>query len=139
MGAVYDFLTYIGYEYPEDLKRYDNPLWLLGVPPFCAETMLYITHVFIELVRQSDWSKREKTLWLSEYIFGDSISSISWKIRRSPQWVEEHYSICLQKLSLLVRQWWDERLADNPEACLPELLHEYIIDMCNNLEDDDEE
>ena len=36
MDAVSDFLQYIGYDYPEDRQRDENPLWLLGVPPFCA-------------------------------------------------------------------------------------------------------
>jgi hypothetical protein len=29
-------------------------------------------------------------------------------------------------------------LADDPKTRLPELLHQYIVDMCNNLADDDE-
>ena len=65
MQTVTDFLNYIGYEYPDDRNRDDNPLWLLGIPPFSAETYLYIQHQFMTLVRNSDWEEQDNIIWTS--------------------------------------------------------------------------
>ena len=139
MDAVSDFLQYIGYDYPEDRKRDENPLWLLGVPPFCAETRIYIQHQFVLLVRESDWTEKDKAVWIQTYILGETAEEIAADIGCTSQEVNERFQACAEKLPDMVRKWWAERLADNPEERLPELLHEYIVDMCNNLEDDDDE
>lgn len=39
METLTEFLNYIGYEYPEDRKRDDNPLWLLGIP--CKKQIIF--------------------------------------------------------------------------------------------------
>ena len=136
METLTEFLNYIGYEYPEDRSREDNPLWLLGIPPFAAETHLYIQHQFMALARDSDWTKEDKYIWLHTYIFAESPERVAADVGSTPHLVMERFQICQDKLPEMVRKWWEERLVDNPETRLPELLHEYIVDMCNNLEDD---
>ena len=137
MKVVTDFLHFIGYDYPEDCQRDDNPLWLLGIPPFSAETNLFIKNQFLQLVRESEWSEPDKAVWIQTYILGETPEVIAADVGCSPQVVNERFQACAERLPEMVRAWWDERLADNPEERLPELLHEYIVDMCNNLEDDD--
>lgn len=51
-SAVNDFLTYIGYPYPDDLVHEDNPLWLLGGPPFSAETHFFVVDLFLKLIKK---------------------------------------------------------------------------------------
>lgn len=136
MQAVTDFLNYIGYEYPDDRNRDDNPLWLLGIPPFSAETYLYIQHQFMTLVRNSDWDEHDKTIWTSSYILGESSESIAEKLGIPPVTVQERFHACCGRLPGMVRSWWAERLEDNPEVRMPELLHEYITYMLANLEED---
>ena len=138
METLTEFLNYIGYEYPEDRKRDDNPLWLLGIPPFAAETHLYIQHQFMVLARESDWTEEDKYIWLHTYIYGESSERVAEDVVCTPHHVRERFQVCQDKLPGLVRAWWNERLADDPETRLPEQLHEYILDMCNNLEDDDD-
>lgn len=41
MKTVTDFLEYIGYEYPDDRKRDDNPLWVLEIPIGQSKTRTY--------------------------------------------------------------------------------------------------
>lgn len=138
METLTEFLNFIGYEYPEDRKRDDNPLWLLGIPPFAAETHLYIQHQFMVLARESDWTEEDKYIWLHTYIYGESSERVAEDVGCTPHHVRERFQVCQDKLPGLVRAWWNERLADDPETRLPEQLHEYILDMCNNLEDDDD-
>ena len=138
METLTEFLNYIGFEYPEDRSREDNPLWLLGIPPFAAETHLYIQHQFMALARDSDWTKEDKYIWLHTYIFAESPERVAADVGCTPYLVMERFQVCQDKLPGMVRKWWEERLADDPETRLPELLHEYIVDMCNNLEDDDD-
>ena len=133
--AVTDFLTYIGYPYPEDHFREDNPLNLFGVPAFSAEAHLFMKHVFLQLVRNSDWPCRQKQLWIQRYMQGKSIGSAARYLRRTPEWAEEKYNLCQEKLAEMVRVWWNGRLSDNPEKRLPEMLHTYIVKMCEQLED----
>lgn len=59
-SPVNEFLTYIGYPYPKDLVRKDNPLWLLGIPPFSAETHVFIIELFLKLVKESNWTELDK-------------------------------------------------------------------------------
>lgn len=138
METLTAFLNYIGYEYPEDRKRDDNPLWLLGIPPFAAETHLYIQHHFMVLARESDWTEEDKYIWLHTYIFGESLERVAEDVGCTPQEVEERFHICQDKLAGLVRAWWNERLADDPEERLPELLDEFIVWFCENLGEDEE-
>lgn len=133
--AVTDFFTYIGYPYPDDHFREDNPLNLYGVPAFSAEAHLFLEHVFLQLVRNSDWPRRQKELWIQRYMLGKSIDSTARSLRRTPAWAEEKYRHCQERLSEMVRAWWAERLSDNPEKRLPEMLHTYIVKMCEQLED----
>lgn len=139
MQTVTDFLNYIGYEYPDDRNRDDNPLWLLGIPPFSAETYLYIQHQFMTLVRNSDWDEHDKTIWTSSYILGESSESIAEELGITPVTVQERFHACCGRLPGMVRAWWTERLEDNPEVRMPELLHEYIAYMLANLEEDEDE
>ena len=133
--AVTDFLTYIGYPYPEDYFREDNPLNLFGVPAFSAEAHLFMKHVFLQLVRNSDWPCRQKQLWIQRYMLGKSNESAARYLRRTPEWAEEKYNLCQERLAEMVRVWWKERLSDNPEKRLPEMLHTYIVKMCEQMED----
>lgn len=139
MQTVTDFLNYIGYEYPDDRNRDDNPLWVLGIPPFSAETYLYIQHQFLTLVRSSDWDEQDKTIWTSSYVLGKSSESIAEELEMTPDSVLERFQACSERLPDMVRAWWTERLEDNPEVRMPELLHEYITYMIANLEDDEDE
>lgn len=133
--AVTDFLTYIGYPYLEDHFREDNPLNLFSIPAFSAEAHLFMKHVFLQLVRNSDWPCRQKQLWIQRYMQGKSIGSAARYLRRTPEWAEEKYNLCQEKLAEMVRVWWNGRLSDNPEKRLPEMLHTYIVKMCEQLED----
>lgn len=133
--AVTDFLTYIGYPYPDDHFREDNPLNLFGVPAFSAEAHLFMKHVFLQLVRNSDWPCRQKQLWIQRYMLGKSNGSAARYLRRTPEWAEEKYNLCQERLAEMVRVWWKERLSDNPEKGLPEMLQTYIVKMCEQLED----
>lgn len=133
--AITDFLTYIGYPYPDDRFREDNPVNLFGVPAFSAEAELFTTHVFLQLVRTSDWPRRQKELWIQRYILGKSVDSVARSLKRTTGWVDEKYRQCQEKLPELVRSWWKERLADDPETCLPEMLHAYIVELCKRMED----
>lgn len=133
--AVTDFLTYIGYPYPEYHFRKDNPLNLFGVPAFSAEAHLFMKHVFLQLVRNSDWPRRQKELWIQRYMPGKSIDSLARYLRLTPAWAEEKYRLCQERLAEMVRVWWKELLSDNPEKRLPEMLHTYIVKMCEHLED----
>ena len=139
MQTVTDFLNYIGYEYPDDRNRDDNPLWLLGIPPFSAETYLYIQHQFMTLVRNSDWEEQDKIIWTSSYVLGESSESIAEELGITPDSVLERFHACSERLPDMVRTWWTERLEDNPEVRMPELLHEYITNMVANLEEDKDE
>lgn len=133
--AVTDFLRYIGYPYPEDHFREDNPLNLYGVPAFSAEAELFITDVFMQLVRASEWPRRQKELWIQRYILGKSADAVAKYLKRTKGWVDERYLQCQEKLSGMVKVWWTERLSDSPEKRLPEMLHAYIVKMCEQLED----
>ena len=133
-----EFLNFIGYEYPEDRKRDDNPLWLLGIPPFAAETHLYIQHQFMVLARESDWTEEDKYIWLHTYIYGESSERVAEDVVCTPHHVRERFQVCQDKLPGLVRAWWTERLADNPEVRLPELFDEFIVWFCENLEEDEQ-
>ena len=57
----------------------------------------------------------------------------------TPDGVLERFQACSERLPDMVRAWWEERLEDNPEVRMPELLHEYITYMIANLEDDEDE
>lgn len=138
MQTVTDFLSYIGYEHPDDRNRDDNPLWVLGIPPFSAETYLYIQHQFLTLVRNSDWDEQDKTIWTSSYVLGESSESIAEELGITPDSVLERFQACCERLPDMVRTWWTERLEDNPEVRMPELLHLYITYMVANLEEDED-
>lgn len=133
--AVTDFLTYIGYPYPDDFFREDNPVNLFGVPAFSAEAHLFMKDLFLQLVRNSDWPRRQKELWIQRYMLGKSVGSAARYLRRTPEWAEEKYRMCQERLAEMVRAWWKERLSDNPEQRLPEMLHEYIVELCEHIED----
>lgn len=139
MKTITDFLNYIGYEYPDDRNRDDNPLWLLGIPPFSAETYLYIHNQFLTLVSDSDWDEQDKTIWTSLYILGELPESTADELGITLDSVLERFQACNERLPDMVRAWWEDRLEDNPEVRLPELLHEYLTDMIANLEDDEDE
>lgn len=76
--AVTDFLTYIGYPYPDDFFREDNPVNLFGVLAFSAEAHLFMKDLFLQLVRNSDWPRRQKELWIQRYMLGKSLSFSSY-------------------------------------------------------------
>lgn len=42
----------IRFQIPDDLIRTDNPLWLLGIPPFSAETHFFVVDLFLKLVKK---------------------------------------------------------------------------------------
>ena len=138
MKTVTDFLKYIGYEYPDDRNRDDNPLWVLGIPPFSPETYLYIQHQFLTLVRNSNWDEQDKDIWTQTYVLGESPESIAEELGMTPDGVLERFQACSERLPDMVRAWWEERLEDNPEVRMPELLHEYITYMIANLEDNED-
>ena len=90
------------------------------------------------LARESNWTKEDKYIWLHTYIFDESPERVAEDVGCTPHHVRERFQFCQGALQGLVRAWWNERLGDNPETRLPELLHQYIVDMCNNLADDDD-
>ena len=90
------------------------------------------------LARESDWTEEDKYIWLHTYIFRESLERVAEDVGCTPQVVEERFHICQDKLAGLVRAWWNERLADDPEERLPELLDEFIVWFCENLGDDEE-
>ena len=133
-SAVNDFLTYIGYPYPDDLVREDNPLWLLGVPPFSAETHLFVVDLFIKLVKESNWSEQDKRIWIDRYVLNIPSKYVAKRVKRTSVWVNGRFYRCKQKLANMVRIWWYERLAENPEIILPKLFDEYIKEHCRNIQ-----
>lgn len=106
MKTVSDFLKYIGYEYPDDRNRDDNPLWVLGIPPFSAETYLYIQHQFLTLVRNSDWTEQDKDIWTQTYVLGESPESIAEVLGMTPDGVLGRFQACSERLPDMVRAWW---------------------------------
>lgn len=119
---VYDFLTYIGYEYPYDIFQDDNPLWLFGIAPFCAEVSLFVVHLFIKLVRESNWLEIDKKIWMDRYIFNKPSKDIAKRIKCDSVWVSGRFYKTKQNLARMVRAWWNEQLADNPEETLPKIF-----------------
>ena len=102
-SAVKDFLTHIGYPYPDDLIRKDNPLWLLGVPPFSAETHLFIVDLFLELVKGSNWSELDKRIWLDRYVLDKQSKHVAKSVKRTSVWVNGHFYRSKQKLAKMVK------------------------------------
>ena len=132
-SAVNDFLSYIDYPYPQDLVREDNPLWLLGIPPFSAETHIFVIDLFLQLVKTSRWSNDDKKLWVERYVFNKPPKNVAKRMKRTPMWVNGRFYQCKQKLAKMVKVWWNERLKDKPEVTLPQLLDDYIKRHCKNI------
>ena len=132
-SAVNDFLSYIDYPYPQDLVREDNPLWLLGIPPFSAETHIFVVDLFLQLVKTSEWSNDDKKLWVERYVFNKPPKNVAKRMKRTTMWVNGRFYQCKQKLAKMVKVWWNERLKDNPEVTLPQLLDDYIKRHCKNI------
>ena len=132
-SAVNDFLTYIGYQYSDDLIREDNPLWLLGIPPFSAETHFFVVDLFLKLVKESNWSEQDKRIWIDRYVLNKPSKYVAKRVKRTAVWVSGRFYRCKQKLAKMVRRWWHERLADNPQETLPKLFDEYIKEHCRNI------
>ena len=135
-SAVNDFLTYIGYPYPDDLIREDNPLWLLGVPPFSAETHLFVVDLFLKLVKGSNWPEQDKRIWIDRYVLNEPSKYVAKRVKKTSVWVNSHFYRSKQKLAKIVRMWWYERLDDNPEVTLPQLFEDYIKRHCKNIKVD---
>ena len=135
-SAVNEFLTYIDYPYPHDLLRKDNPLWLLGIPPFSAETHFFVVDLFLRLVKASNWSEDDKELWIKRYVLNKPPKYVAKRIKRTPTWVNGRLYRCKQKLAKMVKAWWNERLEDNPEVTLPQLFDDYIKRHCKNIKVD---
>ena len=93
-SAVNDFLTYIDYPYPHNLLRKDNPLWLLGIPPFSAETHFFVVDLFLRLVKASDWSEDDKELWIKRYVLNKPPKYVAKRIKRTPTWVNGRLYRC---------------------------------------------
>ena len=134
-SAVNDFLTYIGYPYPDDLVRKDNPLWLLGIPPFCAEMHLFVVDLFLKLVKESNWSDEDKRIWIDRYVLNKPSKYVAKRVKHTSVWVNVRFYRYKQKLSNMVRAWWNERLADSPEIILPQLYDKYIKEHCRNIKE----
>lgn len=132
-SAVNDFLVYIGFPYPDELVREDNPLWLLGIPPFSAETHFFVVDLFLKLVKDSNWSELDKRIWIDRYVLRKPSKNVARRIKCTSVWVNSRFYRCKQKLAKMVRKWWDERLADNPKETLPKLFGEYIKEHCKNI------
>ena len=132
-SAVNDFLIYIGYPYLDDLLRKDNPLWLLGIPPFSAETHFFVVDLFLKLVKESNWSEHDKRIWIDRYVLNKPSKYAAKRMKRTPTWVNDRFYRCKQKLAKMVKVWWNERLADNPEETLPRLFDAYIKEHCRNI------
>jgi hypothetical protein len=129
-SAVNDFLKYIDYPYPQDLIRKDNPLWLLGIPPFSAETHFFVVDLFLQLVKTSKWSEEDKNIWIERYVLNKPPKSVAKRMKRTPTWVNERLYQCKKKLAKKVKAWWNERLEDNPDVILPQLFDDYIKRLC---------
>ena len=132
-SAVNDFLTYIGYPYPDELIREDNPLWLLGVPPFSAETHIFVTDLFLKLVKESNWSDEDKRIWIDRYELNKPSRYVARRVKSTSVWVNSRFYRCKQKLAKMVQAWWNERLTDNPKETLPKLFGAYIKEHCRNI------
>lgn len=132
-SAVNDFLIYIGYPHFDDLLRKDNPLWLLGVPPFCAETHIFVVDLFLKLVKESKWSENDKRIWIDRYVLNKPSKYVAKRVKSTSVWVNSRFYRCKQKLAKMVKLWWNERLADNPEETLPKLFDTYIEELCRNI------
>ena len=132
-SAVNDFLIYIGYPYLDDLIRKDNPLWLLGIPPFSAEAHFFVVDLFLKLVKESKWSENDKRIWIDRYVLNKPSKYAAKRMKRTPTWVNDRFYRCKQKLAKMVKVWWDERLADNPEETLPRLFDAYMKEHCRNI------
>ena len=104
-SAVNDFLTYIGYPYSDDLVREDNPLWLLGVPPFSAETHLFVVDLFLKLVKESKWSEHDKRIWIDRYVLNKPSKNVARSVKSTSVWVNNRFYRCKQKLAKMVRVW----------------------------------
>lgn len=135
-SPVNDILRYMDYPYPQDLVRKDNPLWLLGIPPFSAETHLFVVDLFLQLVKTSEWSNDDKKLWIERYVLHKTPKYVAKRMKRTPVWVNGRFYRCKQKLAKLVKVWWNERLKDNPEVTLPQLFDDYIKRHCKNIKID---
>lgn len=132
-SAVNDFLTYIGYPYSEDLVRKDNPLWLLGIPPFSAETQIFIIELFLKFVKESNWPEQDKRIWIDRYVLNKSSKYVVKRVKRTSVWVNGRFYRCKQKLANMVKAWWNERLADSPETTLPQLFDKYVKEYCRSI------
>ena len=135
-SAVNDFLIYIGYTHPDNLIREDNPLWLLGVPPFSAETHLFVVDLFLKLVKESNWSELDKRIWIDRYVLNEPSKYVAKRVKKTSVWVNSRFYRSKQKLAKIVRMWWNERLDDNPEVTLPQLFEDYIKRHCKNIKVD---
>ena len=123
----------IGYPFPDDLIRTDNPLWLLGIPPFSAETHFFVVDLFLKLVKKSNWSEHDKRIWIDRYVLNKPSKYVAKRVKNSSVWINSRFYRCKQKLAKMVKVWWNERLADNPEETLPKLLDAYIKEHCRNI------
>jgi len=131
--AVNDFLVYIGYPYPDDLVREDNPLWLFGIAPFSAETCQFVVDLFLQLVKGSDWSPEEKSLWIDRYVLNKPAKYVARRLKRTPAWVHGRLYRCKQKLAKMTKGWWEEQLSGEAQCHLPELMERYIEKTCKNM------
>lgn len=132
-SAVNDFLIYIGYPHFDDLIRKDNPLWLLGIPPFSAETHIFVVNLFLKLVKESKWSENDKRIWIDRYVLNKPPKYVAKRVKSTSVWVNSRFYRCKQKLAKMVKLWWNERLSDNPEETLPKLFDAYIKEHCRNI------
>ena len=132
-SEVNDFLKYIAYPYPDDLIREDNPLWLLGIPPFSAETHIFVVDLFLKLVKASNWSDCDKRIWIDRYVWNKPPKDVAKSVKNTTAWVNGRFCRCKQKLARMVRIWWNERMADQPETNLPILFDKYIKAFCRKL------
>ena len=132
-SAVKDFLIYIGYPHFDDLIRKDNPLWLFGIPPFSAETHIFVVDLFLKLVKESKWSENDKRIWIERYVLNKPPKYVAKRVKSTSVWVNSRFYRCKQKLAKMVKLWWNERLADNPEETLPKLFDAYIKEHCRNI------
>ena len=132
-SAVNEFLIYIGYPHFDDLLRKDNPLWLLGVPPFSDETHLFVVDLFLKLVKESKWSEHDKRIWIDRYVLNKPSKNVARSVKSTSVWVNNRFYRCKQKLAKMVAVWWNERLVDNPKETLPKLFNAYIKEHCRNI------
>ncbi|MBQ2978593.1 MAG: sigma-70 family RNA polymerase sigma factor [Bacteroidaceae bacterium] len=127
-GVTSHFLQIIGYPYPNDLYRQDNPLNYLGVPVFSAETQLFLRDLFLDFVKQSGWKEEDKTLWIMRYMQGKPPRQVARLLKRKPQWVYTKYYRLKKRLAVMVRNWWENTIGDKAPILLPMMMENYLVE-----------